>query len=124
MRLIVDAAIWIDHLRRSDLALVRALKENRALVHPFTIGEVALGSLGNRRAVLLELSLLLRPQIATDKEVLAMIEDHALYGTGIGYVDAHLLASTMLTPDAGLWTRDRRLGAAAERLGIAATPVD
>lgn len=124
MWLLVDAAIWIDHLRRPDLALARALKSDRALIHPFTIGEIALGGLRDRQAVLLELNLRLRPRIASDQEVLAMIEEHALHGLGIGYVDAHLLASTLLTPEARLWTRDKRLQAAAERLGVAAKPVN
>jgi hypothetical protein len=43
-----------------------------------------------------------------------------LSGLGIGYVDAHLLASVKLTDDARLWTRDGRLAAAAARLDLAA----
>lgn len=124
MKLLVDAAIWIDHLRRPDLALARALKGDRALIHPFTIGEIALGSLRDRSALLLELNLRQRPRIASDDEVLAMIDEHTLFGTGIGYIDAHLLASTLITPDTHLWTRDKRLHAAAERLGIAAKPTN
>lgn len=124
MWLLVDAAIWIDHLHRPDLNLSRALKRDIALIHPFTIGEIALGSLRDRPAILGELNLRLRPKIAADKEVLALIEGHQLHGSGIGWVDAHLLASTLITPETRLWTRDKRLGAAAERLGIAAKPAN
>lgn len=123
-RLLVDSAIWIDHLRRPEPTLVRALRARRALIHPFTIGELALGNLRDRAAVLRELALRLRPRVAGDGEVLQMIEEHGLYGVGIGWVDAHLLASTLLTPETQLWTRDKRLLAAAERLGVAAKPVN
>lgn len=124
MRLLVDAAIWIDHLHRPDLELARALKRDRALIHPFTIGEIALGSLRDRQAILAELGLRLQPRFATDAEVRAMVEEHTLYGAGIGWVDAHLLASTLLTPETRLWTRDKRLHAAAKRLEVAAKPVN
>ena len=39
-------------------------------------------------------------------------------GVGIGYVDAHLLASARLG-GAMLWTRDKRLHATAAELGLA-----
>jgi hypothetical protein len=54
--------------------------------------------------------------------VLPLVERHQLYGLGLGYVDAQLLAATRLTPDAALWTADRRLVAAASRLGCAVDP--
>ena len=53
-------------------------------------------------------------------EVLQLIGEKRLFGTGIGYTDAHLLASVLLTPGASLWTRDKRLRVVAYRLGIAA----
>lgn len=96
------------------------MRVGRALIHPFTIGEIALGSLKDRASILRELSLRPRPRIARDAEVLLLIEEHALFGAGIGWVEAHLLASTLLTPEARLWTRDKRLSAAAERLAVAA----
>jgi predicted nucleic acid-binding protein len=46
-----------------------------------------------------------------------------LFGLGIGWIDAHLLASAQLTPSTLLWTRDRRLRRAAETIGLAA-PLD
>jgi hypothetical protein len=50
--------------------------------------------------------------------MLGSIVQHALYDTGIGCVDAHLLAATRLTPGSMLWTFDKRLQAAADRLGV------
>jgi hypothetical protein len=60
--------------------------------------------------------------VATDREVLHFVNWHRLFGLGIGYVGAHLLALVSLTAGAGLWTRDRRLGRAADRLGLAIAP--
>ncbi|MBF6991707.1 MULTISPECIES: type II toxin-antitoxin system VapC family toxin [Cupriavidus] len=120
--ILVDTSVWIDHLRTGDAALAALLDASRVLVHPFVIGEIALGSLRQRDEVLGALRDLPGAVVATDDEVDRMIDDQKLYGIGIGYVDAHLLAATRLTPGSALWTRDRRLLALAERLGLAARP--
>lgn len=121
---LVDSGIWIDHLRKRDTKLYDALMEERILGHPFVTGEIAMGSLKDRATTLAMLSHLPQAQRARDAEVLELVERGTLFSLGLGWVDAHLLASTLLTPDAGLWTRDRRLKDAAERLGIAAMPAD
>jgi len=90
------------------------------LGHPAVIGELALGRLRDPEAVLGAVAGLPQAVAATDREVLAFIAGQDLAGSGIGYLDAHLLAATRLTPDALLWTRDRRLHAVAARLGLAA----
>ena len=90
------------------------------LGHPFVLGEIALGRLRDPDMVLGLMADLPQAVVATDAEVLGFIRRDGLAGLGIGYVDAHLLAAARLTPDARLWTRDRRLAAAAERLGLAA----
>jgi predicted nucleic acid-binding protein len=92
------------------------------LCHPFVLGEIALGRLRDPDAVLGALADLPQAVAATDAEVLGFIGRHGLAGSGIGYLDAHLLAATLLTPGARLWTRDRRLAAEAERLSLAAVP--
>jgi predicted nucleic acid-binding protein len=88
-------------------------------MHPHVLGEIALGSLKNRAAVLGAMSDLPQTVVATDEEVLGFIATHALFGLGIGFTDAHLLAAAMLVPGTRLWTRDRRLSAASLRLGLA-----
>lgn len=88
------------------------------LAHPYIIGELALGSLQNRHAVLGALQIPQAP-VATDNEVLHLIETNAVYGIGIGYIDAHLLAAARLSPGTLLWTRDKRLLDASTRLGLA-----
>lgn len=118
--ILVDSSIWIDHLRKADPALVDLLDGDAVLVHPWIIGELALGHLLDRAEVIDDLQTLPEAVLAADFEVLEMIEKERIYGLGIGWVDAHLLASARLTTGARLWTRDRRLGAAAERLGLAA----
>jgi len=116
--ILVDSSVWIDHLRVGDAALAERLELGIVLGHPFVLGELACGRLRNRSEILMLLADLPQAVPAADAEVLAMIERHRLMGRGIGYVDAHLLASTLLTPEAALWTRDRRVANIARDLGI------
>jgi predicted nucleic acid-binding protein len=94
------------------------LNSGQVLMHRFVIGELALGSMQHRQVVLDALKNLPQTTAASDEEVMLFIEKHRLFGTGIGYVDAHLLAAVRLTPGAALWTRDRRLLAESVRLGL------
>lgn len=82
------------------------------------VGELALGNLGGRAQVLGLLAQLPSATVATHDEVMRLVEQNRLYGRGLGLVDAHLLASTLLTPGARFWTRDKRLRGAAETLGV------
>jgi predicted nucleic acid-binding protein len=116
--ILVDTSVWVGHLRSGDAALSRLLEEGRVLTHPFVIGELALGSLRQRETVLGALHNLTSVAKATDDEVMIFVDRHRLYGIGIGYVDAHLLAAVSLTPGASLWTQDKRLRAAAESLSL------
>ncbi|HAF55637.1 MAG TPA: VapC toxin family PIN domain ribonuclease [Thauera sp.] len=120
--ILVDTSIWIDHLRAGDEHLRGLLDHGRVLSHPSVVGELALGNLNNRSVILDAVTQLPQAQIATDDEVLRFIEAHALFGLGIGYVDASLLAATRLTPGAKLWTRDKRLLTASSRLELAYLP--
>jgi predicted nucleic acid-binding protein len=120
--ILVDTSVWIDHLRASDEMLQTLLQRNRVRTHPFVIGEISLGSLRQRDAVLGALNGLPKATVATESEVSRLIDDETLHGLGIAYGDVHLLAAARLTPGTALWTRDRRLHAVAERLGLAAKP--
>lgn len=117
--ILVDTSVWIDHLRGTDAPLSELLNEGRVCMHPHVLGEIALGSLKNRAVVLESMRDLPQAAVATDEEVFRFIEDHALFGLGIGYTDAHLLAATKLSPGTQLWTRDRRLSTVSARLGLA-----
>jgi predicted nucleic acid-binding protein len=118
--ILVDTSVWIDHLRRGDARLTQALEEGEVITHPFVIGELACGGIRDRAQVMYMLERLPRAREATHKEVMAMIEGRKLMGTGIGYVDVHLLAAAALTSSGSLLTHDTRLAAAAHRLGLAA----
>jgi predicted nucleic acid-binding protein len=118
--ILVDSSVWVDHLRDGDETLARLLDDGRVIAHPFVVGELALGNLRQRELILTALQDLPQAVVASDIEVLRFINQQALYGLGIGYVDAHLLASARLTAGGSLWTRDKRLRAVADRLGVAA----
>jgi predicted nucleic acid-binding protein len=118
--ILADTSVWVDHLRGGDATLAALLDSGRILAHPFVIGELALGSLKQRNLVLESLQDLPRAKVATDQEVLHFIGTEALFGLGVGYVDAHLLASVRLTDGATLWTRDKRLLDVANRMHLAA----
>ena len=118
--ILVDTSVWIEHFRRGEPALVAELTAGRVIVHPFVLGELAMGGLDPRGDILRDLARLPAAVVARHEEVMALVEAEPLYGLGIGYVDAHLLASARLTADARLWTRDRRLAEVAGRMGLAA----
>lgn len=116
--ILVDTSVWVDHLRRRNERLGSLLLDGQVLGHPSVLGEVALGNLRRRDEILGLLSELPRARAATDDEVLAFIERHALHGSGVGWVDVHLLAAAALSR-ASLWTLDRRLATVASRLSLA-----
>lgn len=118
--ILVDTSVWVDHLRAGEPALVHLLNHGLVLAHPWVTGELALGHLSQRQDILGLLTGLPSAEIATDAEVLGLIEAEQLYGLGIGYVDAQLLAATRLTADARLWTADKRLAVVARRLRLLA----
>lgn len=119
--ILADTTVWIDHFRDGDPLLARLLERGEVLAHPWVTGELALGRLHDRAETLRLLGHLPQATVATTAELLGFIEHHELFGGGIGYVDAQLIAATRLTGDVQLWTRDRRLREAAERLGAAYT---
>lgn len=121
--ILVDTSVWVDHFRNGDTMLTKLLERGAALIHPFVIGELALGNLRQRKLVLRMLSRLPNASVATDAEVLRFIDRYSLFGRGVGYVDAHLLAATKLTPGTQFWTFDRRVNDVAVDLGVAAGSV-
>lgn len=120
---LADTSVWINHFRRADPDLQGLLSADRVLLHPLVLVELACGTPPRpRERTLSDLEGLRRPTVATWQEVLALIERQRLFDTGCGAVDTMLLASTLLTPGAVLWTADRSLAAQAQRLGVAFVP--
>ncbi|CAM3080892.1 type II toxin-antitoxin system VapC family toxin [Methylobacterium mesophilicum] len=116
--IIIDTNIWIDHLAAADPSVTAILTEMSQRVHPFVIGELALGSVRDRERIIATLEDMPSADVAAHDGVMPLIAEHALHGLGIGYVDAHLLASAKLMPGSRIWTRDRRLAAVSDRLGV------
>lgn len=115
---LADSSVWVDHWRRGNHELAALLDADRIVVHPMVIGELALGALRERAETLEDLRELRGGVLAEDEEVMALIERHRLWGRGIGWVDAHLLASALLG-GVRLWTLDRPLARVALALGTA-----
>jgi predicted nucleic acid-binding protein len=115
--ILVDTSVWIDHIGQSEPILVELLLLDRVRIHPYVIGEISLGSLRDRPAVLRALNDLPRVPVATPDEVLFLVEQQ-LFSRGIGYVDASLLASAKLQPGVTIWTRDKRLKKIADELAL------
>lgn len=115
--ILADTNVWIKHFRESDAELISQLNIGFVACHPFIIGELACGNLGNRAEILLLLQALPSSPVVEDKEILEFIEKNSLMGRGLGYVDIHLLASAVLG-NVALWTYDRRLNDAAVELGV------
>ncbi|MFZ1948283.1 MAG: type II toxin-antitoxin system VapC family toxin [bacterium] len=113
--ILVDTSVWVDHLRRGNRRLQSLLQENQVLGHPFVVGELACGRLRNRGEILDLLRLLPQAEIAEHDEVLDFVESRRLFGQGLGWTDAHLLASAILSRS-GLWTLDRALAEAAAKI--------
>jgi predicted nucleic acid-binding protein len=115
---IIDTSVWIDHFREPSADLEFLLEEGRVTMHPFVIGELACGSLARGAEILRLLEALPAATVATHDEVLAFVDRHRCHGSGLGWIDVHLLASARLTRQA-LWSADRRLRQTAVRLGLA-----
>jgi hypothetical protein len=119
--ILVDTSIWIDHLNHDDPVMTKLLNADAVMLHPSVYGEIMLGNLKDRPALRRRLSKLPPAPTPRHDEVYELIETQRLFGAGIGLVDAHLLASTLMSEEHLLWTRDRRLANIAERLGVDAT---
>lgn len=118
MGVLVDTSVWVDHFRHRNEALVELLEFDLVLAHPLVVGEIACGTPPGRLQTLADLDRLQQPQQASLREARAFVERAGLFGLGCGVVDMLLLASTLITPGAVLWTLDKRLRALAERFEV------
>ncbi len=121
--ILIDTNIWIEHFRSANKEVSGLLEAGRVVMHPFIIGELALGGLRDRMMTLSSLEFLPELPVAELHEVRQLIEVRKLYTEGIGWVDAHLIASLMIVHTATeLWTDDSGLTRVAEKLGFLAKP--
>lgn len=123
MNVLIDTSVWVDHFRNRNNALVHLLEQDLALTHPMILVELACGAPPAPRTQTLGTIGLLQPSSQANLgEVMEFIERERLYGLGCGLVDMVLLASTLMTPGARLWTLDKRLADLAERFAVAHHP--
>jgi len=117
--ILVDTSVWVDHFRVGKQPLRTLLRDEEVLTHPFVIGELACGIVHNRGEIFRLLQALPEARVAEHEEVIKFVEAHRLFGRGIGWVDAHLLAAALLS-GATLWTLDKRLAHVATTMKIRA----
>ena len=106
--ILADTAVWTDHLRGRDAELAGLLDRGLVLAHAWVTGELALARLRRRAEILPLLDDLLQAAVATPAELRAFVDHHELFGVGIGYVDAQLLAAALLTGDPATGPRGAR----------------
>ena len=115
--ILVDTSVWIEHFRAGSDRLRTLLFDEQVLCHPFIAGELACGTLQKRGEILSMLKALPEGHLLEHEEILRFLDSRHLYGCGIGWVDAHLLGSTLLT-GCKLWTFDKPLRRAAAALNV------
>jgi predicted nucleic acid-binding protein len=118
--ILVDTSVWVDHLRNGNARLIELLNEEQVLIHPFIIGELSLGSIKNKSEIMNLLSELPQVPVAEHDEVMAAVTAHQLSGKGVGWVDAHLVASALLA-HAKLLTFDKALSQVSKTIGLVAS---
>ena len=117
MRTLIDSSVWISHFHRTDKTLTSLIERREIAIHSCIIGELAVGSLKHRKAVLGYLEMLENVTECTPSEALSLIGSHRLHGQGLSWVDCLLLASCRISRCA-LYTHDIKLAQVAKRLGI------
>ena len=117
--ILADTSVWAQHLRGGDRLLAERLEAGHIVGHALVVAEIALGSLRDRTGILGLLDDLASLPVADADEVRVLIERRRLFGRGIGFVDASLVASCLLVPGTRIWTRDRKLDAVAREAGVA-----
>ncbi|HGG5823029.1 TPA: type II toxin-antitoxin system VapC family toxin [Salmonella enterica subsp. enterica serovar Saintpaul] len=124
MGILVDTSVWVEHFKNRNDGLIQLLNDDLVLIHPMILAEIACGCPpAPRQQTLEELGLLFPCHQASITEVMQFIEAEKIYGLGCGLVDITLLASTLITPGARLWTLDKRLGKLAERFNVSYQPL-
>ncbi len=118
MGVLVDTSVWVNHFRELNQGLIDLLDCDEVLIHPMVVAELACGTPPSRTGTLSSLAALKQSQQASLSEVMDFIEREKLYGQGCGIVDMILLASTLITPGAELWTLDKRLSSLSEKFGV------
>ena len=117
--ILADTTVWIRHSQRPNPRLAEYLETPEILMHPLVLGELACGMFSRRRWRFGVWRTLPRASVYEHDHIIDWIESERLMGRGIGFIDAHLLYSTLRRPGTKLWTHDKRLEGLAEAFGVA-----
>lgn len=117
--ILVDTSVWAEHFRRGRADLSDSLVRGTVVSHEFILGELALGFVRRESVRMDLLSTLPVIPTATHAEAMNVVRQHSLEGSGIGWLDAHLLASAVIS-GVPLWTIDHALASAARKAGVSA----
>jgi predicted nucleic acid-binding protein len=123
MSVLVDSSVWVGHFKHRNEHLVTLLENGIVVCHPYVVAEVACGTPPNRQAIIGMLGELESTPVATQTELLAMLNARQLYGRGCGLVDIGLLASALLLGNVRIWTLDKRLESMAREFDKSYRPV-
>lgn len=115
---LVATSIWIDHFNRTDAVLQVLLNEYEVVIHPYVLGELVCGNFKNRKEIIGLLKALPFINNVSDEEYYSFVESHKLFGLGLGFVDIHLLASSLVA-GCSIYTRDKLLFSFAESFEMA-----
>ena len=118
MNVLVDTDVWVRFFREGNPLLEALLEDNEVMSHPIVIGELAMANLPQRQSFLSDLEKLEQPKVVSWREVYNMVQNRKLWGRGIQWNDACLLAAAILS-EHPLWTLDRRLSDIAQEAGVA-----
>jgi predicted nucleic acid-binding protein len=119
--ILVDTSIWADHFGRRNARLDSLIRREILLCHEFVTAEIALGNLADPESTLWMLEAMPQARVASHADLMTLLRSARLAGSGIGFVDAHLLAACRLS-GARLWTKDKRLRIQADALGLSWEP--
>ena len=118
---LVDTSIWIRFLAGTEPYASRLdglLSNDEVLGHDFVYGELLIGDRGARTKLLAEYKVMRQAALVANSEVVEFVRHHQINGRGIGWIDAHLLASALVA-NSRIWTADRPLAAVAQDIGVA-----
>jgi predicted nucleic acid-binding protein len=126
LSVLVDTSVWIRFLSgRPPYAdgLQELLGRDEVFGHELVQGELLIGDPGGRRKLLADYELMRQARVAAHAEVVEFVRGRRLHGRGIGWIDAHLLASAIVER-LRVWTADPRLAELAAELGVSYAPND
>ena len=122
MNVLVDSSVWVGHFKQRSEHLVELLEQGLVTCHPYVVAEIACGTPPERSAIINMLADLESAPVATQDELLTMMNTRKLFGRGCGFVDMSLLASSLISEKLHIWTVDKRFELIASELGLAYKP--